>query len=414
MIRRSLFLQIYALIIASLAIAAIILVTLTGLGRFDQRDPMRNQFGQVIGLLLSPEDKPRNVQHVVRRVSRAFRSDVSVYGPDRRLIASAGSPLPYDTEASELRGFRSGTRTYVLNTQENMRVIVRSQTRLQNQRQSIALIIILIAAAVGAAAYPVTRTLTRRLTALKDGMETWSNGALSTRVTVEGQDEIADAARTFNKAAARIEELVASQRNLLANASHELRSPLARLRMAIEMFEQAPGASLKSEIVQNLAELDELVEEILIMSRLESRQKMEADDSIELLSLLAEEGAHFDADVTGASATVKGNAKLLRRLVRNLLQNAARHGEPPLEAKVERASGRIRILIRDHGDGIADGERERIFEPFYRPSGKAESAGGWGIGLALVREIATAHDATVRYEAQQDGGAGFVVDFPDI
>ncbi len=414
MLRRSLFFQIYALIIASLAIATVILVTLTGLGRFDQRDPMRKQFGQMIGLLLSPEDNPRNVQHVVRRMSRAFRSDVSVYGADRRLIASAGSPLPYNTEAREPRGFRSGTRTVVLNTPENMRVIVRSQTRQKNQRQSVALIIILIAAAVGAAAYPATRTLTRRLTALKDGMETWSGGALSTRVTVEGQDEIADAARTFNMAAARIEELVASQRNLLANASHELRSPLARLRMAIEMFEQAPSAALKSEIVQNLSELDELVEEILIMSRLESRQKTETDDSIELLSLLAEEGAHFDADVTGTPATVKGNAKLLRRLVRNLLQNAARHGEPPLEANVGKAEGHVRVLIRDHGDGIPDGERERIFEPFYRPSGKAESAGGWGIGLALVRQIATAHGATVSYEAQKDGGAGFVIDFPDI
>ncbi len=414
MLRRSLFFQIYALIIASLAIATVILVTLTGLGRFDQRDPMRKQFGQMIGLLLSPEDNPRNVQHVVRRMSRAFRSDVSVYGADRRLIASAGSPLPYNTEAREPRGFRSGTRTVVLNTPENMRVIVRSQTRQKNQRQSVALIIILIAAAVGAAAYPATRTLTRRLTALKDGMETWSGGALSTRVTVEGQDEIADAARTFNMAAARIEELVASQRNLLANASHELRSPLARLRMAIEMFEQAPSAALKSEIVQNLSELDELVEEILIMSRLESRQKTETDDSIELLSLLAEEGAHFDADVTGTPATVKGNAKLLRRLVRNLLQNAARHGEPPLEANVGKAEGHVRVLIRDHGDGIPDGERERIFEPFYRPSGKAESAGGWGIGLALVRQIATAHGAAVRYEAQKDGGAGFVIDFPDI
>ncbi len=412
MIRSSLFRQIYALIIASLAIAAIILITLTGLGRFDQRDPVRHQFGQVVGLLLTPDDSPRNVQRVARRMERAFNADISVYRPDHSLVANAGKRLPYDTHADELHGFRSTKHIFVLNTPENMRVIVQPRGQPNNPRRNIALIITLIAIAVAIAAYPATRYLTRRLTALRNGMETWSNGALETRVKVEGKDEIAEAAQTFNKAAARIEALVMAQKSLLANASHELRSPLARMRMAIEMYEQDPSDALKSEIINNLAELDELVEEILIMSRLESRQKPATEDLVDLLALAAEEGAHFNAEVSGEPVTIRGNAKLLRRLIRNLFQNAARHGKPPLEATLNTTSGKTRLTIRDHGKGIAEAERERIFEPFYRPSGRAESAGGWGIGLALVRQIAEAHGGTASYEAQSDGGAGFVIDFP--
>ncbi|MCO6186130.1 HAMP domain-containing sensor histidine kinase [Rhizobium sp. L1K21] len=412
MIRRSLFLQIYALIIASLAIAAVILVTLTGMGRFDQRDPLRAQLGQVMGLLLSPEDQPENVQRAVRRVARVFHADISVYDATGRLVASSGEHLPYNTVPTEPEGFRSGTRTYVLNTDHNMRVIMHLRSPFRNPRRNIAFIIVVIAAAVGAAAYPVARYLTRRLTNLRDGMEIWSRGALSTRVAVEGRDEIAEAAKTFNMAADRIEQLITAQKSLLANASHELRSPLARLRMATEMYEEAPSDTLKDEILKNLAELDELVEEILIMSRLESKQDEAAHEPLELVSLVAEEGAHFNADISGEPVIIRGNAKLVRRLVRNLFQNAARHGRPPFEAHISLRANTVSLIIRDHGDGISEAERERIFEPFYRPAGRAESSGGWGIGLALVRQIAKAHGGTVRYQDQQDGGAGFVVEFP--
>ena len=412
MIRRSLFLQIYALIIASLAIAAVIMVALAGLGRFDQRDPARNQLAQAVGFLLSPGDSPRNVHLAVNRMAHAFNANITIYDNHAQLVAHSGRPMPYTTMANEPRGFRSGPRIYVFDTPQNMRVIVKGRGTFRNPRQNIALVMILIAIAVGAAAYPATRYLTRRLTALNQGMETWSKGSLDTRVSIDGNDEIADAARTFNKAAQRIEELVNAQKSLLANASHELRSPLARLRMATEMFEQAPSDTLKDEVIRNLSELDELVEEILIMSRLESNQSETFDDRVDLLPLLAEEGAAVNAVISGEDAAISGSTKLLRRMMRNLFQNAARHGKPPIEASITRTDGKITLKVQDKGDGIPKTDRDRIFEPFYRPSGKSEAAGGWGLGLALVKQIADAHGATARYEGQEDGGAGFVIEFP--
>lgn len=232
------------------------------------------------------------------------------------------------------------------------------------------------------------------------------------RVPADGRDEVAAVAKSFNKAADHVERLIKSHRALLANASHELRSPLARLRMAIDLYEEAPAENRKEEIVRNLAELDTLVEEILLASRLDHVEKLEVPEPVDLLALVSEEGARNGVEVSGTPATVSGDPRLLGRLARNLMQNALRHGGPPVTANVAQADGTVELRVRDHGPGIPDGERDRVFEPFYRPSGRGEAAGGWGLGLALVRQIAERHGGAVRYASPSGGGACFVVTLP--
>jgi signal transduction histidine kinase len=107
---------------------------------------------------------------------------------------------------------------------------------------------------------------------------------------------------------------------------------------------------------------------------------------------------------------IDGDATLLRRLIRNLLENAAKHGRPPITIAVTRHTDMARIVVADAGEGIAAAERERVFEPFYRPAGHAESSGGWGLGLSLVRQIATRHGGVAACEAVPEGGSRFVVD----
>jgi signal transduction histidine kinase len=182
--------------------------------------------------------------------------------------------------------------------------------------------------------------------------------------------------------------------------------------MAIDLYERSPEDRTKQEILQSLAELDSLVEEILLASRLDHVQKLEHAELVDLLALTAEEGAHSGVAVTGAAATISGDPRLLKRLVRNLMQNAQRHGAPPVTAGIEADGAIVRLRVRDHGQGIPDAERTRIFEPFYRPTGRSETAGSWGLGLSLVRQIAAHHGGTVRYEAEPAGGACFVVEFP--
>jgi signal transduction histidine kinase len=107
---------------------------------------------------------------------------------------------------------------------------------------------------------------------------------------------------------------------------------------------------------------------------------------------------------------IDGDASLLRRLMRNLLENASKHGLPPIQVAVTHTADKAQVVVSDHGAGIAACERERVFEPFYRPAGRSESAGGWGLGLSLVRQIARRHGGDVVCESEPDGGSRFVVE----
>src|SRR5207253_3900598 len=158
----------------------------------------------------------------------------------------------------------------------------------------LVVLLVLLFIAVAASAWPVVRRLTRRLDALKRGMEIFGTGQLGHRVEVSGRDEVAAVAASFNSAAARIETLVRSHQSLLANASHELRSPLARMKMAVSMLDGASPDQrerLKREIDTNVAELDALVEEVLLASRLDATPQLPHPERVDLLVLAVEEAA---------------------------------------------------------------------------------------------------------------------------
>jgi len=270
--------------------------------------------------------------------------------------------------------------------------------------------------AVAGGAYPVVRRLTRRLESLQHGVERFGAGQLAHRVEVSGRDEVAAVAASFNQAAGRIQALVQSHQSLLANASHELRSPLARLKLAVSMFDGAAPAQrdkLRREIDTNVAELDALVEEVLLASRLDATPDVERKDPVDLLGLAAEEAARVDATVDGPPLQVRGDERLLRRALRNLLENARRYGGGEVQVELARAGDAVELSVGDRGPGVPDALRERIFEPFYRLPGHAEQAGGVGLGLSLVRQIAERHGGRVRCEARSGGGSRFVLALPD-
>ncbi len=149
--------------------------------------------------------------------------------------------------------------------------VARVGSHHRNPLLMLVLFLGVVALAVGVSAYPVARGLTRRLERLQAGVETLGAGDLAARVEVEGRDEVARLAESFNRAAARIEELVGAHRMLLANASHELRTPLSRIRLGLDLLERAAGPeTLKAELRADIAELDRLIDEILLASRLDA------------------------------------------------------------------------------------------------------------------------------------------------
>jgi signal transduction histidine kinase len=294
----------------------------------------------------------------------------------------------------------------------------------------LAALVLLLFLAVAAGAWPVVRRLTRRLEVLQKGVETFGSGALGHRVDDSGRDEVAAVAASFNQAAARIELLVRSHQTLLANASHELRSPLARLKMAVSMLEEASPAQrlrLRAEIDENVRELDALVEEVLLASRLDAGQGEPVRDPVDLLALAAEEAARAGAEVTGLSPAdggapgdpsalppLPGDERLLRRALRNLLENARRYGGGrEIVVQIGRLDGGgAQLRVCDRGPGVPAVWRERIFEPFLRLPGHAEREGGVGLGLSLVRQIAQRHGGQARCEARPGGGSCFVLELP--
>ncbi len=291
--------------------------------------------------------------------------------------------------------------------------------------------LMVVGVAVALGAYPIMRRLTLRLEALQRGVERWGAGDLSARVNTGGSDEIAFLSERFNHSAERIETLMESHKSLLANASHELRSPLARIRMSLELTPLDRSSPQRMEISRSITELDQLIDEILLASRLDAKQAdAEPFESLDLTGLAAEECARTHAelsaelgpdsgDIAGSGAhslTVQGSPRLLRRLIRNLLENARRYstGDISLElAKLRVGSRTLAVItVHDRGPGVPAAQRERIFEPFYRLPGASERDGGVGLGLALVKSIAQRHGGTVRCEARPGGGASFIVELP--
>ena len=275
----------------------------------------------------------------------------------------------------------------------------------------------MVGLAVAVGSYPIVRRLTVRLEALRNGVERWGEGDLSVRVPESGSDEVAFLARRFNHAAERVEALVNSHKSLLANASHELRSPLARIRMGLELMDPEPSPRTRDEITRNIGELDQLIDEILLASRLDARESdIGTSEPVDLVGLAAEEsaraGAELETDEAQPTLIVDGVAKLLRRAIRNLLENARRYSNGPVRVTVRCDGPLASLTVCDRGPGVPPAERERIFEPFYRLRGASEREGGVGLGLALVRSIAQRHHGSAHCEDNPGGGACFVLKLP--
>jgi signal transduction histidine kinase len=365
--------------------------------------------------VLPPPSAPRAAQQeALARWHSKVHADMSLYGADRTLIAAAGAPLPPPSpEQADSSRVKGSPGAFALKLPDGRWLVCR---RMHGRRASINILMLLAAVAVVVAigAFPVVRRLTRRLERLQGSVEQWGAGALSTRVAVEGRDEVASLATSFNQAAGRIEDLVAAQKSLLANASHELRSPLARIRMAVELMQEQASPAIRAELNRNIGELDQLIDEVLLASRLDAgAQGGAAHEQVDLAGIVAEECARVGAAFEAEALTVTGDARLLRRLLRNLLENARRYGaDTAVEVDLRRAGGKVRLDVCDHGPGVPEEHRERIFEPFYRLPGASEAAGGVGLGLSLVRQIAEHHGGAVACVARPAGGCCFRVTLP--
>jgi signal transduction histidine kinase len=412
---RRLYLQIYVTIVGVLLLFGFLVGILWFMLPTHPQDRRTlDGLGVILGQLLPGADQSTDtLQAALQRLGTLFPADITVRGSDGTLLAAIGNPLPSVPSGRTHSGWmhaRRGRPMVALVLPDSRWVVVSWQRRPRVLGWPVLIGLLAVAIALGA--YPVVRRVTRRLERLQRQVEALGAGNFATRVEVSGTDEVAQLAHSFNHAADRIERLINAQRTILAGASHEFRSPLARMRVAIELWSRDERPELRTRLAQDIAELDTLIGELLLASRLDTLDHLEHMEDVDLLALLAEEGARTGAEVSGTPVCIQGDPRMLRRLIRNLLENARRYavGSAVEATVVPLPTGGARLCVADQGPGVPEQERERIFEPFYRASNRREPSDvGVGLGLALVRQIARHHDGDVRCLPRASGGTCFEV-----
>ncbi len=414
---RKLYFQIYLGVVASLAM----LVLLAGLfWHFEGSKSPANQVFEtvrdVIVMALPPTDaEPAKQQEVLEKLARPSLPRISLYSSAGQLLAHVGPALaPPELEPNENGWVNRPDHhsAWVMHLPDGRWLLAQPPHDHPGPPLPLIFSLALIGLVVAIVAYPLSRRLTRRLESLKHAVEALGTGDLTTRVPVVGCDEVSSLATSFNQAAERIESLLFSHKKLLANASHELRSPLTRIRLALEMHVEHPSGELFTEMQRNIRELDQLIEEILLASRLDALREPISTEPFDLTELLSDECAHAGVKSELIPLTLNGDARLIRRMLRNLLDNARRHGGDIISVKMSATESESIIRVQDNGQGIPESERERIFEPFYRPAGSREKEGSYGLGLSLVRQIAAHHRGNVRCLSVPEGGTCFEVRIP--
>ena len=232
-----------------------------------------------------------------------------------------------------------------------------------------------------------------------------------------GPAELATLAREFNRMGVQVEELLANRTTLLAGISHDLRTPLARIRLALGMLSEKPDRDLIERIMRDVDGMNELIARCLEVSRDFAEQDSAQINLCDLLAEVAGEFAHTGIEIRGRKGpdcNLRVRPLALRRILANLVDNAVRYGAgQPIDIEYRLEDGRVEICVLDRGPGIPEAEREAVFRPFHRlePS-RSSRTGGSGLGLAIVRQLANANGWSVELKEREGGGTAACVRVP--
>ncbi|PIF14881.1 HAMP domain-containing sensor histidine kinase [Candidatus Pantoea floridensis] len=371
-------------------------------------------FSELVEQNLPPADAPQPVQAAAidRWMARAHTRFTLFAANGERLSRPLDPPIafPSRTVYGQLDDDWYGMR-FVWPLKDKRVLVTQFSSDRQKRPWLFILLLLGLASCVALISFPVIRRLTARLESLQQSVESLGQGNLTARVAVSGRDEVGRLAASFNRSAMQIEQLIQAQKSILANASHELRSPLMRIQMAAALL--APEDSpTRRELQRSVGELDALVEEILTLSRLEmATRAINADfHPADITAIAAEECAAAQVELQAEHVVAEVDARLIRRLLRNLIENAQRYAGSGICVVLKHTEERCFLLeVLDRGPGIPCAERESIFQPFYR---LAHSSSGYGLGLALVRSITEYHAGSISVHDRAGGGAHFCVCLP--
>ncbi|WP_338700630.1 HAMP domain-containing sensor histidine kinase [Streptomyces sp. Q6] len=278
----------------------------------------------------------------------------------------------------------------------------------------------LLVAVVGGTTWLVTRRALRPVEGIRAEMAAiTASQDLGRRVPEpDTHDEVARLARTTNETLAALQDSVERQRRFVADASHELRSPIASLRTQLEVGAAHPELLDVDGAVEDTVRLQELAADLLLLARLDAGEKP-SGASVDLAALVREELSQRTGDRVPVDVEVRGSAQVtgsrgqLARVLGNLVDNAQRHARTGVRVVVGVEEGRATVTVTDDGDGVPRAQRERIFERFVRlDDARSRDGGGAGLGLAIARDVAERHGGTLTVRTAPQGGALFELSLP--
>lgn len=289
-----------------------------------------------------------------------------------------------------------------------------SDTATQEVLDAVFMIVLL------ACVYGATRYLLRPVRDLSEGVEQLRQGDLNVEMKTRRTDELGQLMISFNEMAGAVRERIRARDQLLVGVSHEIRSPLTRMRVALEMM---PDGAAKESVIEDIEETESMISVLLETERLDSPHGGLSLVATDLSALVKETvGERRDhgpgVEVCGAErpVTAEVDAERIRVVVGNLVSNALRYSDPegpPVRVVLDQIDTDAAITIHDRGVGIAEDDLPRVFEPFYRVDrSRSKDTGGYGIGLSLVKRIVEAHGGSIDVESRLAEGTSVRVTLP--
>ena len=284
---------------------------------------------------------------------------------------------------------------------------------------SFALLVGLIGTVI-VGSYLMVRRLIRPVHWLSQGVGEIGKGHFDHQVPVRSSDELGELTQSFNEMAQRVSEMIQTRDRLLLDVSHELRSPLTRMKVAAEFIQNEPA---KEKMQQEIRELEMMVTELLETERLKSNPGSLTLVETDLITLAKEVAQSYSEVKPGVrldslirSVVLPLDRQRIIMVLRNVVENALKHTrseQGPVTIKIQKNTNEVEMLIQDFGPGIPQEEQSRIFEPFYRvDQSRTRETGGYGLGLSLAKKIMTAHDGDLTLTSEQGQGSTFILKFP--
>lgn len=427
LVQQSVFFKLFLIYVTT---TLVLILTVWGLSRLVLHEPMAKQvrgrmmarqLGHIIEEIGSPPSfeqamqlsKELGIQIRVEGAGPAWATDPSL--PESAALTVGHTHTNPDRKVGWYRG-----RLFVIMVRGTTRYVFFFPESPGLATKHVVLIVAMIALIL-AGSYAIVRWLFRPLDWLAQGVAEIASGNLGHKVSIRSHDELGQLTSALNDMASRIRDMFRARDRLLLDVSHELRSPLTRMKVALEFVHEE---SVRDKLQQEIRELETMVTELLESERLNSDHGGLVMSKIDLVALVRELVESYDGQGSSVKVIeappalpVSVDRDRLRMAVRNVLENAVKHSLPkrgPVLVRVATVDGKtVEISIQDHGPGIPAEEHQRIFEPFYRvDTSRARATGGYGLGLSLTKKIMTAHGGDIFLVSEPGKGSTFTLTLP--